>query len=157
MEDEKKLQTSKKWLHNLSTGAKGINELEALTHVGLQLVNAHKGFFRCSFIVPDHLSDEDGNWHVGAIATMIDDVGAATVYSTVGQVKSVDFTISYYARVKTREEVELKAEVVGDMGKLVFVVVKVTRKENGEMVALGKQWMTTFSFRTGQSQASSRL
>lgn len=55
MEDEK-LQESKKWLHYLSTGAKGINELEALTLVGLQVLNAHKGFFHCNFIVPDHLS-----------------------------------------------------------------------------------------------------
>ncbi|XP_024183447.1 uncharacterized protein LOC112188540 isoform X2 [Rosa chinensis] len=106
MEDEK-LQKSKKWLHDLSTGAKGINELEALTHVGLQVMNARKGFFRCNFIVPDHLSDQDGNWHVGAIATVIDDVGAATVYSTVGDVKSVDFTISYYSRVKTRVQKRL--------------------------------------------------
>ncbi|XP_062008405.1 uncharacterized protein LOC133725249 [Rosa rugosa] len=156
MEDEK-LQKSKKWLHDLSTGAKGINELEALTHVGLQVMNARKGFFRCNFIVPDHLSDQDGNWHVGAIATVIDDVGAATVYSTVGDVKSVDFTISYYSRVKTREEVELEAEIVGDMGKLICVVVKVTRKENGERVALGKQWMASFSMRTNQSQVTSRL
>ncbi|KAL6144675.1 hypothetical protein ACLB2K_055366 [Fragaria x ananassa] len=78
MEDEK-LQESKKWLHYLSTGAKGINELEALTLIGLQVLNAHKGFFHCNFIVPDHLSDQDGNWHVGAIATMIDDVGAAAL------------------------------------------------------------------------------
>ena len=56
-----------------------------------------------------------------------------------------------------QEEVELVADIVGDMGKLICVVVKVTRKENGEMVALGKQWMASFSPKTKLSQVSSRL
>lgn len=56
-----------------------------------------------------------------------------------------------------QEEVELEAEIVGDMGKLICVVVKVTRKENGQLVALGKQWMATFSIKTHQSPVTSRL
>lgn len=56
-----------------------------------------------------------------------------------------------------QEEVELQAEIVGDMGKLICVVVKVTRKENGELVALGKQWMASFSIKTHQSPVTSRL
>lgn len=54
--EDKKLQKSKKWLDDLSKGAEGINELEALTVVGLQVIHAHKGFFLCNFIVPNHLS-----------------------------------------------------------------------------------------------------
>lgn len=56
-----------------------------------------------------------------------------------------------------QEEVELQAEIVGDMGKLICVVVKVTRKENGELVALGKQLIASFSIKTHQSPVTSRL
>ena len=48
-----------------------------------------------------HTQDKDGNWHVGAITTLIDIVGAAAIFSSTGQLKaSVDFNISYYSTAK---------------------------------------------------------
>nr|POF06368.1 hypothetical protein CFP56_59431 [Quercus suber] len=68
---------------------------------GLKVVHAQKGFIRCHFLVPSRLADKDGNWHVGAMATLIDNVGAATIFSSIGLVKaSVELNISYYSTAK---------------------------------------------------------
>ncbi|KAA3479344.1 Thioesterase superfamily [Gossypium australe] len=63
------LQKSLKWLKGLSKG----HELEALTLEGLLIVDAQKGSIRYNFVVSSR--DPDGNWHVGAMATLIDDLG----------------------------------------------------------------------------------
>ncbi|KAF2301194.1 hypothetical protein GH714_020762 [Hevea brasiliensis] len=87
--------------------------------------------------------DGHGNWHVGAMATLIDDVGAAAILSLTGHIKgSLDFNISFYFPAKIQEEVEIEAKVVGEKGRLVSVVVEVRKKDNGELIALAKQWMS---------------
>ncbi|XP_044491782.1 uncharacterized protein LOC123215652 isoform X2 [Mangifera indica] len=127
---------SNKWLKDLSEGVIS-HELEALTLEGLQIVKAYEGFIRCNFIVPVRLS-------VGAMTTLIDDVGAAAIYSFAGHIKaSVDFSISFCSSVKVLEEVEIEAKVVGERGRLASVKVEVRRKDNGEVIALGKQWMAS--------------
>jgi len=42
-----------------------------------------------------------------------------------------------------QEEVEVEAKVVGDKGRITSVLVEVRRKSNGELIALGKQWMAS--------------
>ncbi|KAA8540395.1 hypothetical protein F0562_024686 [Nyssa sinensis] len=122
------------------------HELEALTLDGIQVKHVEKGFIRCNFVIPKHLSDRDGNWQVGAIAILVDDVGAAAIFSTHDHIKaSVAFDISYYSTVKIQEEVEIEAKVVGNKGKLSSVLVKIKKKESGEMVAMGKQWMASIT------------
>ncbi|CAI0423191.1 unnamed protein product [Linum tenue] len=117
------------------------SQLEGLTIDGLRIVESRKGFIRCHFTVPDRIA-VNGNWHVGAMATMIDVVGAAAIFSLVGHVKvSLDFTISFISSAKSQEEIELEAKVVGEKGKLASVVTEVRRRSNGELIALGKQWM----------------
>ncbi|GAV64452.1 4HBT domain-containing protein [Cephalotus follicularis] len=131
------LLASQRWLKDLAEGITS-HELEALTLHGLLIVEAHKGFIRCKFIVPDCVSDENGNWHVGAMATLIDDVGAAAIYSSVGHVKAtLEFNVSYFSTAKIQEEVEIEANVVGDKGRLASVLVEVRRSDNGHLVALG--------------------
>ncbi|XP_031279899.1 uncharacterized protein LOC116138322 isoform X2 [Pistacia vera] len=140
------VQKSNKWLKDLSEGVIG-HELEALTLQGLQIVNAYPGFVRCNFTIPIRLADNHGNWQVGAMATLIDDVGAAAIYSFAGHIKaSVDFIISFYSS----EEVEIEAKVVGERGRLTSVKVEVRRKDNGEVIALGKQWMVSNSINAAQ-------
>lgn len=41
-----------------------------------------------------------------------------------------------------QEEVEIEAKVVGHRGRLSSVVVEIRRKSNGELIALGRQWMS---------------
>ena len=44
-----------------------------------------------------------------------------------------------------QEEVEIEAKVMAEKEILTSVVVEVRQKDNGKLVALGKQWMTTWS------------
>ncbi|XP_017985348.1 PREDICTED: uncharacterized protein LOC18595963 [Theobroma cacao] len=149
-------QKSLKWLVDLSKGTIS-HELEALTLEGLQILQGQKGFIRCNFVVPSRASDADGNWRVGAMATLIDDVGAAAIYSIADHVKaSLDFNISFYSTAKIQEEVEIEAKVTGDKEKLAHVVVEVRRKENRELIALGKQWMAS-SKNTAKAAQGSKL
>ncbi|KAJ8773446.1 hypothetical protein K2173_004276 [Erythroxylum novogranatense] len=136
-----KVERSNNWLRSLSTSS---HELEALSTQGLQVVESQKGFIRCNFIVSDNISDADGNWYVGAMATLIDDVGAAAVYSLAGEVRvSVDFNISIFSAAKLQEEVEIEAKVVGEKETITSVLIEVRKKDGGQVIALGKQWMAS--------------
>ncbi|CAN1286132.1 hypothetical protein LINPERPRIM_LOCUS19212 [Linum perenne] len=116
---------------------------------GLTVVDSRKGFVRCRFTVSDRVTvsqDGEGNWEVGAMATLIDDVGAAAIYSMVGHVKaSLDFTVSFFSTAKSLEEIEVEAKVIGEKGRLASVVIEVRRRSNGELIALAKQWMASHS------------
>ncbi|GLT45169.1 hypothetical protein SLA2020_190210 [Shorea laevis] len=89
------------WLKNISEG-NTTSKLEAITMEGLQIVNVQKGLIRCNFTVPSIVPDSDGNWQVGAMATLIDRVAGAAVHTTtVGHIYvTLDFTISYHSTDK---------------------------------------------------------
>ncbi|KAI4329235.1 hypothetical protein L6164_021522 [Bauhinia variegata] len=151
------LQQSLKRLRDLSSGALG-QQLGALTAKGLRAIEAKEGFLLCSFIIHSTLSDENGNWHVGAIATLVDALGNLAVHSLLGCVSvTVDFSVSFFSTAKVQEEVELEAKVLGKKDKLTYGIVTVRKKENGELVALGKQWMAPSPSNTSQSQRASKL
>ncbi|KAL5864097.1 hypothetical protein ACOSQ3_001611 [Xanthoceras sorbifolium] len=117
-----------------------------MSRPGGHTVEARKGYIRCNFVVPISVADKDGNWQVGAMAKLVDAVGAATVYSFAGRVKATaDFNISFYSTAMIQEEVEIEAMVVGDRRKLTGVKVMVRRKDNGQLLARGKQWMAQVS------------
>eukprot|EP00257_Ricinus_communis_P014995 XP_015572815.1 uncharacterized protein LOC8273831 isoform X1 [Ricinus communis] len=102
MEDDERVKTANKWLENISKGITS-HQLEALSLDGLKIVHSHEGFILCNFVVSNRITDGDGNWKVGAMATLIDDVGAAAIYSLIGHIKvSLDFNISYYSTAKTQ-------------------------------------------------------
>ncbi|XVE52069.1 hypothetical protein DITRI_Ditri02bG0091400 [Diplodiscus trichospermus] len=141
--EDKTLKKSLAWLQDIVKGAIG-HGLEPRTLGGLGVIQAQKGFIRCDLIVPSPASDVDGNWHVGAIATLIDIVGAVAIYSVAQRViTSVDFSVSYYSTAKIQEHVEIEAKVVANTGSLTQVMVEVRRKGNGELIALGKLWMAS--------------
>ncbi|KAK3193910.1 hypothetical protein Dsin_025220 [Dipteronia sinensis] len=143
--EESSVQKSVKGLEDLSKGVL-VPELEALTFAGLQIVEAGKGFMRCRFIVPNLVADKIGNWQVGAMATLIDVMGVATICSVDDHIHvTVDLSISFYSTAKIKEEVEIEARFVRSRGKLTSVVVEVRRKENGELIAVGKQWSTSIN------------
>ncbi|KAI3862339.1 hypothetical protein MKW92_039841 [Papaver armeniacum] len=130
------------WIHNLAQGRSGI-ETQSLQH--LHSIHAQKGLVRCNFIVPKSLSDRDGNWHGGAIATLIDTIGASAIVTVVGNINvSVHFSISYFSTAKIGEEVEIEAKVLGRKGKFSANMVVIKNIENGELIAVGKQWMSAF-------------
>ncbi|KAI6690059.1 hypothetical protein NL676_026887 [Syzygium grande] len=158
MEDEDdEVERTVRWLEDLSNGVLK-RDFEFLTLQGLRVVRARKDSFLCAFVVPDRLSDRDGNWHVGAMVTLIDDVGAATAYCAAGNVKAtLDFSVSFLSPAKIQEEVEIESKVVGagQKGKLAMVVVEVRRKDDGKLIALAKQWLASVNL-TGD-QLSSKL
>ncbi|KAJ7951750.1 Acyl-coenzyme A thioesterase 13 [Quillaja saponaria] len=142
MEDPN-VQESLKWLRDLSNGKLG-KEVDALSAKGLQVVEVQKGFIRCRFIIHNRICDEHGNWHVGAIAMLVDNIVGPAVFTVTGCGSvSVDYSISYYSKAKIQEEVEIEAKVVGEKERLTSVFVEVRKKETGELVALGKEWTTS--------------
>ncbi|KAH1056922.1 hypothetical protein J1N35_034987 [Gossypium stocksii] len=47
--------------------------------------------------------DPVGNWEIGAMSTLIDDVGVAAIYSVADHVKaSLDFNISFHSTARTQ-------------------------------------------------------
>ncbi|XP_022720891.1 uncharacterized protein LOC111278554 isoform X1 [Durio zibethinus] len=141
--EENLVQKSLAWLQSLVKGAIG-HGLETRTLEGLRMIQAEKGFIRFDLIVPSLASDADGNWHVGAIATLIDIVGAVASYSVAQRViTTLDVSISYYSTAKIQEHVEIDAKAIANRGTLTQVIVEVKRKGNGELIALGKQWMAS--------------
>ncbi|KAI9180854.1 hypothetical protein LWI28_008743 [Acer negundo] len=156
--EESCVNKSVRWLQGLAEGATGSSEFEVLTLAGLEIVEARERFIRCNFIVPLRLADENGNWQVGAMATVIDDVGAAAIYTLGGNIKlSVDFNISFYSTAKIQENIEIEAKAVGDTGKLTSVQVEVRRKDNGEVIALAKQWMASSNLTASPGMSKSKL
>ncbi|KAG5008721.1 hypothetical protein JHK87_017236 [Glycine soja] len=123
MEDPS-LEVIRKWIKGLSDGTYG-QEFTSTTRV-IRLVKAHKGFILCDLIIHSGLLDENGNWHVSAIATLVDIIASFTSYSVTSCLQ---------------EEVEVEAKVIRKKDELISVIVEVRKKHNGELVALGKLWM----------------
>ncbi|KAL8118654.1 uncharacterized protein LOC141660899 [Apium graveolens] len=132
---------SKKWLEDMSKGMG--RELEAVTLQGLEINLVQKGLVRCTFLVPQDLSDKDGKWDSGAMAVLVDDVAACTVGTSAFVKASVDFHLSFYSPATIHEKVEIEGKIVGEKGRLVSVMVEIKKKDNAELVAVGRVWMTT--------------
>ncbi|KAG2379837.1 hypothetical protein LR48_Vigan406s017900 [Vigna angularis] len=98
VEKEKKdpcFEDVQKWIKGLSDGTYG-HQIETSTTRGIQLLKAQRGFLLCDMIIHTGFLDESGNWHVSAIATLVDMIGSAAPY-TVNQCHHVtlDLNISY--------------------------------------------------------------
>ncbi|KAK6912048.1 Thioesterase domain [Dillenia turbinata] len=141
--EESPLEVAVKWLEGIADGRIEGREFEAQSIRGLKILQAQSGFFRLGFVVHDDVLDENGNWHPGAIATLIDDVGASVVFS-LGPIKaSVELGVSFISTAQINEEVEIEARVVGEKGKIASALVEIRRKATDELIALGKLWMAS--------------
>ncbi|KAE8705134.1 putative Major facilitator superfamily protein [Hibiscus syriacus] len=146
IEDDDILKQLIGWFQDIVDGTIG-QELETRSLQGLRITHARKGFLRSEFAVPSLAADVEGNWHGGAIAILMDAVGAVAVYSAFHHVvKSVDFSISHYSTAKIQDEVVVEAKVVGNHGKVVQVMMEARMKGNGELIALGKMWVALNNF-----------
>ncbi|KAL5678284.1 hypothetical protein ACJX0J_014415, partial [Zea mays] len=86
--------------------------------------------------------DVEGNWHAGAIVAAADDVCAAAIMSVEGIIKvSIHYDISYFTTAKLHDEVEMDGRVVEQKVRMTAVAVEIRKKESGELVAIGRQWM----------------
>ncbi|KAI3845683.1 hypothetical protein MKX03_006663 [Papaver bracteatum] len=126
------IQIARDWLESTARGQTG-REIDRQALQNLYSVHVQKGLI------------QDGNWRVGAIATLIDLIGASVVHTIHGNIHvSVDFNISFFSTVKVQEEVEIEAKVLGDKGSLFSFTVVIKKKENGDLVAIGTQWMSVY-------------
>ncbi|WVZ72931.1 hypothetical protein U9M48_021313 [Paspalum notatum var. saurae] len=136
---------ARSWLENSGATVEGDpgRAFNALPLSGVRVTLAERGRALCSLRVQPHLTDAEGNWHTGAIAAAADDVCAAAIMSVEGIIKvSVHYDISYFSPAKLHEEVEMDGRVVEQKGRMTAVTVEIRKKESGELVAIGRQWMT---------------
>ncbi|KAJ4952858.1 hypothetical protein NE237_029690 [Protea cynaroides] len=149
---------AKQRLEELSQGRRLINDIGNLSLEGLQILHVQRGSILCNLVVPEHLTDHSsGNWHVGAMTTLIDQVGGLAIVSSIGRAgytATVNLSVSFLSTVKIGEQVEIEAKVLNQTGKLSSTIVEVRRKENTEMVALGKQWISQVKVERSQPSRS---
>ncbi|KAI3977522.1 hypothetical protein MKX01_000435 [Papaver californicum] len=140
------IKMAKDWIQNLAQGRKG-REIETQALQNIHSIHLQKGLTRCNFIVPNSLSDKLGNWHAGAIATLIDIIGSSAIVTTV--VTSPYPVISTHptSTAKNNEVVEIEAKVLGHKGNLSSNMVVIKKKENSELIDVGKQFMSAFDLK----------
>uniref|UniRef100_A0A0D9UYS3 Thioesterase domain-containing protein n=1 Tax=Leersia perrieri TaxID=77586 RepID=A0A0D9UYS3_9ORYZ len=151
-------EAARRWLEEAgaTVDGSGHRAFNALPLTGVRVSLADGGRAVCSLRVPAELTDAEGRWHPGAIAAAADDVCAAAIMSVEGIIKvSVHYDISYFSPANLHEEVELDGRVVEQKGKLTAVTVEIRKKDSGELVAIGRQWMS--ATRPKGYQASSKL
>ncbi|WOL16527.1 acyl-coenzyme A thioesterase 13 isoform X1 [Canna indica] len=106
---------------------------------GIRVDNIRPGFLFCTFRVPPRLTDADGNLSPGAIANLVDEVGAAAIHSEGLHMKvSVDMCISYLLAAKVDDELEITSKVLGHKGGYSGTHVLLKNKATGEVVAEGR-------------------
>ncbi|XP_039017564.1 uncharacterized protein LOC120148541 [Hibiscus syriacus] len=115
---------------------------------------------RFTFVIPPSASDANGNWQVGAIATIMDIIASMVIFTETGTARgqvTMDYNISYYSSAKIQEEVEKDAKIIGNKGKLTSVAVEVRRKYDGELIAVAKQWTAFNQFKASWTIPRTKL
>ncbi|CAL4947522.1 unnamed protein product [Urochloa decumbens] len=144
---------ARKWLKDPRVGYSGDlnpaasdSERQALSSMvmaGAHVSVAEPGRVVCSLRVRAPLTDAEGRWHPGAIAAAVDNACSAAVFTVEGApTVTVQYSMSYFSPAYPDEEVEMEGRVVSRKGKLTAAAVEVRKKESGELVAIGRQWMT---------------
>ncbi|PWA75852.1 Thioesterase superfamily [Artemisia annua] len=121
----------------LSDGIDSFYETFALK--GLRLEQFLPGYICYSFIVPPRLTDRNGNLAVGAIATIVDNIGASVLYRKDGPKHvSVDISISYLSTAKLNDELEISTRLLGTKGPYKGTLVVLKNKLTREIIAEGR-------------------
>ncbi|KAI5072381.1 hypothetical protein GOP47_0012487 [Adiantum capillus-veneris] len=80
--------------------------------------------------------------HQGVISSLVDNVGAAALVTVDGRVRvSVDLNVSYTSSAHIDDEIEVDAMVSKYTTSIGVVIVKLTNKRTGELVAEGRHTM----------------
>ncbi|KAH9622202.1 hypothetical protein KSS87_018463 [Heliosperma pusillum] len=107
---------------------------------GLQVNVIEPGRITCTFKVPPRLLNTANTLHGGAIASLVDLIGSAVIY-TVGAPStgvSVEINVSYLDAAQLNEEIEIEAKALR-VGKSIGVVsVELRKKANGKIIAQGR-------------------
>ncbi|GMH07659.1 hypothetical protein Nepgr_009499 [Nepenthes gracilis] len=107
---------------------------------GIRVDLVEPGRLLCSYRVPPRLLNTANTLHGGAIASLVDMVGSAVIYS-VGVPStgvSVEINVSYLEGALPNEEIEIEAKNLR-VGKAIAVVsVELRKKETGKIIAQGR-------------------
>ncbi|XP_049410048.1 uncharacterized protein LOC125873197 isoform X1 [Solanum stenotomum] len=134
----------------LRTGAEfSFYECYALRGIRVDRLESDRVF--CTFKVPPRLTDREGKLAAGAIANLIDAVGAGCVNVGGHPVNvSVDMSISFHSSAKIdillyafflgylQDELEIIGQVLGKKGGYSGTSVLVKNKATGELIAEGR-------------------
>ncbi|XP_049410049.1 uncharacterized protein LOC125873197 isoform X2 [Solanum stenotomum] len=122
----------------LRTGAEfSFYECYALRGIRVDRLESDRVF--CTFKVPPRLTDREGKLAAGAIANLIDAVGAGCVNVGGHPVNvSVDMSISFHSSAKIDDELEIIGQVLGKKGGYSGTSVLVKNKATGELIAEGR-------------------
>ncbi|OVA17678.1 Thioesterase superfamily [Macleaya cordata] len=97
------------------------------------------GLVSCTFKVPPRLTDGSGNLSKGAIASLVDEIGAAAVHVDGHPMKvSVDMSISYLSTAKANDELEITSRGLGQKRGYFGTIVLLKNKGTGEVIAEGR-------------------
>ncbi|XP_010256675.1 PREDICTED: acyl-coenzyme A thioesterase 13 [Nelumbo nucifera] len=106
---------------------------------GIRVDRVEPGFVSCTFKVPPRLTDASGNLSAGAIASLVDDVGEASVHDEDLPLKvSVDMSISILSTAKANDELEITSRALGQKGGYSGTVILFKNKVTGELIAEGR-------------------
>ncbi|KAK9940718.1 hypothetical protein M0R45_017361 [Rubus argutus] len=109
---------------------------------GIRVDRAEPGLVVCTLKVPPRLTDRAGNLAKGAIANLVDIVGASVAYiHGLPMNVSVDITVSYMSTAKLDEELEITSKRLGRRGGYSGVIVLLRNKATGEIIAEGRHSM----------------
>ncbi|KAL9233402.1 hypothetical protein vseg_008411 [Gypsophila vaccaria] len=107
---------------------------------GLRVDRIEHGRILCTFPVPPRLLNTANTLHGGAIASLVDLIGSAVIY-TVGAPStgvSVEINVSYLDAAQLDEEIEIEGKALR-IGKSIGVVsVELRKKASGKIIAQGR-------------------
>ncbi|PON42768.1 HotDog domain containing protein [Parasponia andersonii] len=104
---------------------------------GIRVDRFEPGLVACTLKVPPRLTDRNGRLASGAIANMVDAVGASVVHAErLPMNVSVDMSISFQSTAKA--ELEITSSTLGLTGGYSGTSVLLKNKATGELIAEGR-------------------
>lgn len=112
---------------------------EDFTLRGIRLDRVEPGRVICSFRVPPRFTDRSGNLAPGAIANLVDELGAIVKHKETPPMDvSVNMSMSFMSTAKVDDELEITSSLRGELGHIYVTSVLITKKSTGEIVAEGQ-------------------
>ncbi|XP_050138575.1 uncharacterized protein LOC126614915 isoform X4 [Malus sylvestris] len=105
---------------------------------GIRVDRVEPGLVVCTLKVPPRLTDRAGNLANGAIANLVDQVGAVVHVRGLPVNVSVDISISFMSKAKLGDELEITSRVLGQLGRYCGTSILVRNKATGEVIAEGR-------------------
>lgn len=115
---------------------------EGLALRGIRVLSIQPGLIRCSYTVPNHLTDAaTGCLAAGAVVSLVDEVGSAAAIADAQNLKvSVDMSVAFadLSQARPGDKLCIVARALGHKGAYSGTHVLFTNAGNGRVVAEGR-------------------